>query len=463
MTIESYQNLVIGTGEAGKYMAWHLATLGQRTAIVERGLVGGACPNVACLPTKNVIHSAGVAALVGRAAEFGITIGPRQIDMAGVRNRKNKMVEALAKIHRDKFTASGAELVLGEARFVEPKTVLITLNAGGTRTIRADRVFLATGTRAHLPEIPGLAASAPMTHVEALNLDRLPAHLVVLGGGYVGLEFAQALRRFGSRVTVVQRGAQLLDREDPDVSEAILQLMRDEGVEVLLKTEIVNVAGLSGTELNVQVRSGSGERTLKASDLLVSTGRTPNTDRLSADKGGAELDARGYIRVNEKLETTAPGVWAMGDCAGSPHFTHVSFDDFRIVRDNLAGGTRSTRNRLIPYCLFTDPELVHVGMTETEAKAKGTSYRLSKLPMAAVLRTFTLSEQRGFIKALIGANDHILGFTAFGSEASELLSAVQTAMIAGLPYTVLRDTIFAHPTTAEGLTALFAKPPAPPQ
>jgi pyruvate/2-oxoglutarate dehydrogenase complex dihydrolipoamide dehydrogenase (E3) component len=459
MALEQYTNLVIGTGEAGKYTAWHRAKLGERTAIVERALLGGACPNVACLPTKNVIHSARVASLARRGAEFGLATGSVRVEMSGVKRRKTQMVDGLIQIHRNRFAESGAEVIMGEARFVEPRTVQIALSAGGERSIRAERVFVAVGTRAHLPDVPGLAASAPLTHVEALDLERLPEHLAVLGGGYVGLEFAQALRRFGSRVTVVQRGEHLLEREDPDVSGAIEQLMRDEGIEVLLGSAVVGVTGRSGAGLALQVRSGGSTRTVEASDLLVATGRVPNTDRLGADRGGIELDARGYVRVNEKLETTSPGVWALGECAGSPQFTHVSYDDYRIVRDNLAGSTRTTRNRLVPYCLFTDPELAHVGLTESEAKARGASYRLFQMPTAAILRTHTLSEMRGFVKALVGADDRVLGFTAFGAEASELLAAVQTAMIAGLPYQALRDAVFAHPTTAEGLTVLFAKPP----
>jgi pyruvate/2-oxoglutarate dehydrogenase complex dihydrolipoamide dehydrogenase (E3) component len=459
MALEQYRNLVIGTGEAGKYLAWHLGKEGERTAIVERGRLGGACPNVACLPTKNVIHSARVAALAGRAAEFGLVTGPLRVEMSGVKRHKQQMIDGLIKIHRDKFAESGAELIMGEARFVEPRQLRITLTGGGERTIRAERVFLAIGTRAQVPGVPGLAASAPMTHVEALDLDRLPEHLIVMGGGYIGLEFAQALARFGSRVTIIQRGAHLLDREDPDVSGALEQLMRDEGIGVLLQTEVAHVAGRSGDGIGVQVRAPGGARTIEGSDLLVATGRVPNTDLLDPDRGGVTLDRRGYVQVNERLETTAAGVWAMGECAGSPQFTHVSYDDYRIVRDNLSGGARTTRNRLIPYCLFTDPELAHIGLTESEAKARGVRYRLFKMPTAAILRMHTLSEKRGFIKALVGEDDRIIGFTAFGVEASELLAAVQTAMIAELRYQVLRDAVLAHPTTAEGLTVLFAKPP----
>ena len=308
------------------------------------------------------------------------------------------------------------------------------------------------GTRATLPDVPGLIDAAPMTHVEALELERVPEHLIVLGGGYVGLELAQAMRRFGSEVTVIERGPQLAGREDPDVGAALLELFRDEGIEVLLKTEVRHVDGRSGQGIRVRSAGANGDQTIEASDLLVAAGRTPNTQGIGADLAGVELDSRGYVKVNERLETTAPGVWAMGDCAGSPQFTHVAFDDFRIVRDNLNGGSRTTRNRLIPFCMFTDPELARVGLNESEARARHIAYRAARMPMAAVLRTRTISEPRGFMKMLIDeGSDRILGFTVFGAEASELMATVQTAMLGNLPYTALRDALFTHPTAAEGL------------
>jgi pyruvate/2-oxoglutarate dehydrogenase complex dihydrolipoamide dehydrogenase (E3) component len=376
--------------------------------------------------------------------------------MAGVARRKRQMVEGLVEMHLANFKASGAELIMGEARFTEPKTVEVALNGGGSRQLRGQRVFLGLGSRAAVPDVPGLAAAEPMTHVEALNLERLPKHLIVLGGGYVGLEFAQAMRRFGSRVTIIQRGKQLLEREDADIAAAVEQLMRDEGIDVLLQSEILHVTGRSGVGVTVRVREGALEKTLDGSDILVAAGRTPNTDRIDLDKTGVEVDARGYIRVNERLQTTAANVWAVGDCAGSPQFTHVGEDDSRVVLSDLEGGDRTTRGRLIPYCLFIDPELAHVGMTESDAKAKSVSYRLARQPMSLVLRTRTLSQTRGFAKALIGNDDRILGFTAFGAEASEMMAVVQTAMLGGLPYTALRDAIFTHPTAAEGLIGLFS-------
>jgi len=370
MTIEQCQNLVIGSGEGGKILAWKLAKMGQKTIVVERSMVGGSCPNVACLPSKNVIYSAKAVSLVDASTGLGVATGTLRADMPGVARRKRAMIEGLMELHHGNFKASGAELVMGEARFTEPKTVEVALNYGGTHLLRGDRVFLNVGSRASMPNVPGLAAAAPMTHVEALNLERVPDHLVILGGGYVGLEFAQALRRFGSRVTILQRGRQLLAREDSDVADALLELMKDEGIEVFLQAEVSDVTGRSGASVKLQVRAGTAERTLEASDILVAAGRTPNTDRLDAAKAGVELDDRGYIRVNEKLQSSAADVWAMGDCTGGPQFTHVGFDDFRVVLDNLTGGSRTTRGRLIPYCLFTDPELAHVGMTETEGRAR---------------------------------------------------------------------------------------------
>jgi pyruvate/2-oxoglutarate dehydrogenase complex dihydrolipoamide dehydrogenase (E3) component len=462
MSVEYYHNLIIGSGVAGKLLAWTLASQSQKTVVVERAMVGGSCPNVACLPSKNVIYSAKAASLVHPTKGLGVMTGAVRVDMAGVARRKWRMVNELVKTHLDKFKASGAELVMGEARFTGPKTVRVTLNAGGTRSLRGEQVFINVGTRASIPDVPGLAIAGPMTHVEALNLERLPEHLIILGGGYVGLEFAQALRRFGSRVTMLQRGPRLLKREDPDVAEALRALLTDEGVEVSLLSEVLSITGRSGAGVRLRVRSGAKERTLEASDILVAAGRTPNTDQLDAAKAGVELDARGYVRVNDRLQTSTPDVWATGECAGSPQFTHVGEDDCRVVLDNLSGGDRTTRGRLIPYCLFTDPELAHVGLTESEARTQGVPYRIARMPMAMVLRTHTLSETRGFMKALIGADDRILGFTALGAEASELMAVAQTAMLGRIPYTVLRDTIWTHPTAAEGLLGLFASPPSAP-
>jgi pyruvate/2-oxoglutarate dehydrogenase complex dihydrolipoamide dehydrogenase (E3) component len=458
--IDKFEFLVLGSGEAGKYLAWTMAKAGHRTAVVERRWIGGSCPNIACLPSKNVIWSAKVASLSGRGPEFGLS-SASTVDMAAVHRRKREMVEDLVNVHLDRYKQNNVQLIMGEGRFVGPKRLEVKTNDGTVRLVEGDRVFLNVGTHAAIPDIPGLRDANPLTHIEALELDRIPDHLIVLGGGYIGLELSQAMRRFGSRVTVIQRGGQIASREDSDVGQALLQLFQEEGIEVLLNTHVVDVAGTSGMEVNVTVQTSEKKMTLRASDLLVATGRIPNTDGIGLELAGVELDARGYVKVNEELQTTASGVWALGECAGSPQFTHVSFDDFRVVRDTLTGKKRTTKNRLVPFCMFTDPELARVGLNEKEARSRGLAYRLCKLPMTANLRARTLSETRGFMKALIAKeSDQILGFTMFGVEAGEVIAVAQTAMLGEMPYTVMRDAIYTHPTIAEGLNVLFAAPPA---
>src|SRR6266851_477896 len=388
---DRYEMLVLGSGAGGKLLARHMAKSGHRTAVVERKLIGGSCPNTNCLPSKNEIWSAKVADLVHPA----------------------------------------------------------------------DRVALNLGTHATIPDIPGLAAAEPLTNVETLELDRLPDHLIVLGGGYVGLELAQAYRRFGSRVSIVEVGLQLAGREDPDVADAVLEMLHDDGIEVHLGIKVLRVQGRSGQTVSLQMRTPAGDQTVEGSDLLVAAGRTPNTDGIGLDLAGVVLDDRGYIAVNDRLETSAPDVLAIGEAAGSPQFTHVSFDDFRIISANLSGGNRTKRDRLVSYCMFTDPPLARVGLSEGEAQRQGIAARVAKLPIAAVLRSRTISETRGFMKTLVEAGgDRILGFTMIGAEAGEVMAVVQTAMLAGMPYTGLRDAIIAHPTMAEGLGALFSNVPA---
>lgn len=461
--IQSYDVVVIGSGEGGKYVAWNLASRGKKVVVVERQYVGGSCPNIACLPSKNFIHGAKVAHYHQRGKEFGIVGGSSwHVDMALVRERKRRMVEGLREVHINNYKRSGAELLMGEARFTAPKTVEVSLPQGGTRTLSGEAVVINTGTRAQLPAIEGLAAAAPMTHVEALELDQLPGHLIVLGGGPVGLEFAQTYRRFGSKVTLIERGARLLPAEDPDVSAEIEQLFKDEGIELLLETTVRKVAGRSGSGVKLEAATGAQTRTLEGSHLLVAVGRAPNTERLGLGAAGITLTAQGFVQVDERLETSVPGVFAVGDCANSPFFTHVSFDDFRIVRDNLigAGAHHVKTDRLVPWCLFTDPELARVGLNETQAHERNIDYRLARLPMAGVLRTRALAQTRGFMKVLVGRqDDRILGFTAVGSSVGEVLAPIQLAMSAGLPYTSIRDLILTHPTITEGLVYLFAAVP----
>jgi pyruvate/2-oxoglutarate dehydrogenase complex dihydrolipoamide dehydrogenase (E3) component len=456
----AYQDLVLGSGAGGKLLSWHLASSGRRVAVVERHWIGGSCPNINCLPTKNEIWSAKVADLLHHAAKFGVITNSAQVDMAKVVQRKREMVAGLVALHLELYKKSGAELIMGEGHFVAPKMLEVKLSAGGTRLLTGERVFINVGTHATIPPIPGLAEAKPMSNIETLELDRLPAHLIVLGGGYVGLEFAQAYRRFGSRVTVVQHGPQLIGNEDADVSEAVQQLLVDEGSEVLVSSEVLQVEGRSGERVALRLRTPQGERRVEGSDLLVSTGRTPNTAGIGLEALGVKLDARGYVQVNDRLETTAPDVWAIGECAGSLQFTHISEDDFRVIRDNLAGGNRSTRDRLIPFCLYTDPPVARVGLNETEARQRGIAVRVAQVPMGTVLRTWTTGESRGFMKTLVDTqSDRILGFMMFGAEAGEVVATVQTAMLAGMPYTGLRDAILAHPTMAEGLGNLFSAVP----
>jgi pyruvate/2-oxoglutarate dehydrogenase complex dihydrolipoamide dehydrogenase (E3) component len=458
---EHYDALVLGSGEGGKYLAWHLARSGQRVAVVERRLIGGSCPNTNCLPSKNEIWSAEVAHLTRHASQFGTTTGPVTTDMVRVRQRKREMIEGLVAMHLDLFRSSGADLIMGEGRFVAPRTLEVRLNEGGTRLLTAERIVINIGTHASIPPIPGLAAALPLTNVEALELDEVPAHLIVLGGGYVGLELAQAYRRFFSQVTIIEQGPRLASREDPDLAAEIHKALTAEGIDVLLSAAARQVEGQSGSAVTVTALSPAGERTVSGSHILVAAGRTPNTANIGLEIAGVALNDSGTIRVNDRLETTAPNVWAIGECAGSPQFTHVSFDDFRVIRDNLAGLDRSTSGRLVPYCMFTDPPLARVGLSETDAANRGIAVRTAKLPMMAVLRTRTLDQTAGFMKALVAADsDRILGFAMFGPEAGEVVAVVQTAMLAGMPYTGLRDAIIAHPTMAEGLGALFSRIPA---
>src|SRR5260370_18731063 len=426
---EQFEALILGSGAGGKLLAWHLARSGRRTAVVERQWIGGSCPNVNCMPSKNEIWSANVAYVARHAAEFGTTTGRVAIDMVRVRQRKREMAGGQMAGHLRNYKDSGAELIMGAGRFVAPKTLEVRLNDGGTRVLTADQIFLNLGTHATIPDVPGLQAASPLTNIEALELDHVPPHLIVLGGGYVGLEFGQAYRRFGSRVTIIQHGSHLLSQEDPDVSDEMRRILSDEGIECLLAAQTLRVHGRSGKDVTLAVRTPAGEQRIEGSDILVAVGRTPNTAGIGLEEAGVELDARGYVRVNERLETMASDVSAVGESAGTPHFTHASVDDFRIIKDNLAGAKRTTRDRLVPYCLFTDPPLAHVGLSEHEAQQQGVTVRVARLPMSAVLRTEATDETQGFMKALVGgSDDRILGFTMIGSEAGDGMVVVQTAI-----------------------------------
>jgi pyruvate/2-oxoglutarate dehydrogenase complex dihydrolipoamide dehydrogenase (E3) component len=457
---EHFDIVILGSGQGGKLLAWDLARAGKKVAVVERQWVGGSCPAVACMPSKNEIWGARIADLARNAAHFGTLTGPVRVDMAIVQRRKQDMVEREIVLHLNAYRESGAQLIMGVGRFTGPRTIEVRLRDGATRLVAGKQVVVNVGSHAAIPNIPGIEAARPLTHIEALELDHLPEHLIVVGGGYVGIELAQAYRRFGSRVTIIETGSQLMVREDDDVAAEIAHILGGEGIEVLLDTEVTSVRGRSGEQVAIALRTASGERTIEGSDLLVAVGRIPNTAGIGLDIAGIEVGSHGYIRVSDRLRTSAPDTWAIGECAGSPQFTHVSVDDFRIVRDNMAGGTRNTINRLVPYVVFTDPPLAHVGLSERDAQAQQIAVRVAKLPMKQVLRTEATDETKGFMKALISeSDDRILGFTMIGSEAGEVMAVIQTAILAELPYHKLRDAVITHLTVAEGIGLLLSKVP----
>lgn len=458
---EEYDLVILGSGAGAKLLAWTFAERGQRVAAIERKYVGGACPNIACLPSKNIIHTAQIARYVRNSEEFGIKTEGFSVMMPAVRERKRRMVQGLVDTHLELYRRSGAELIMASGRFVAPRTLEATMPDGTKRLLRGTNVVVGTGTHAAVDSTPGLLQTRPLTHVEALELDVVPEHLIVLGGGYVGLEFAQAMRRFGSKVTVIDRNERLLHHEDEDVSDGLQGLFEDEGIDLVLGAKVQRVEGTSGESVRVSLVRNGVEREVAGSHLLVTGARTPNTKDIGLELTGVELTDHGYVKVNERLETTAPGVWAVGEVAGSPHFTHISEDDFRVVRDNILGGNHLTTGRQTPFCLFTDPEFARIGMSEAEARKQSVAHRLFKVPMAAVLRARSLMETRGFLKCLVARDsDRILGFAAFGVGAGEIMGCVQLAMLGGLPYTALREAVLAHPTIPEGLISLFSATPS---
>jgi len=458
---ETFDVVILGSGQGGKQLAWHLGRSGKKVAVVERKWVGGSCPAVACLPSKNELWSAHVAHVVRNAAGFGTIVDGVRIDMAKVRRRKQGMIDREIEFHLGAYKASGVDLIMGSGRFVGPKTIEVALNEGGTRTLVGNEIVINVGTHAAIPDLSDLKDAQPLTHIEALELDEAPPHLIVLGGGYTGIEMAQAYRRFGSRVSVIEPGPQIMTREDADVAAEMSRLLSNEGIDIVLNAQPLRVDGRNGKSVSVTVRRESKEQTIEGTHLLVAVGRIANTADIGLDKAGVALNARGFIEVDERLQTRASGVWAIGECAGSPQFTHVSVDDFRIVRDNMAGGNRKTGDRLVPHVVFTDPPLARVGLSEGEAQRQGIAVRVAKLPMQKVLRTLATDETDGFIKALVGAkDDRIVGFAMIGSEAGEVMAVIQTAMLAELPFTKLRDAVIAHLTFAEGLGPLFESVPA---
>lgn len=458
MAAEQYDVLVIGAGQAGVPLASDLARAGRRTVLVEREHVGGTCVNVGCTPTKTMVASARVAHLARRAADYGVHTGPVSVDMRRVRERKRANVQSWRAGSERRLRESGVELVLGEARFSGPKTVAVRLDGGGERAITADTIVIDTGARPSRPDLPGLDDVPALDSTTIMELEAAPEHLLVLGGGYIGLEFGQMFRRFGSRVTIVQSGPQLLAREDEDIAGAVAQILREDGVEVLLSSRAQRVERLAGG-LRLTVATPDGERAIEATHLLVATGRTPNTDRLNLQAAGIATGRGGFITVDERLATSAPGVYATGDVKGGPAFTHISYDDYRVLRENLLrGGSATTRGRLVPYTVFIDPQLGRVGLSEREAREQGLRVEVATLPMSSVARAIEVDETRGMMKAVVDADSgRVLGAAVLGIEGGEIMAVLQVAMMGGLHYTALKDAVFAHPTLAESLNNLFAQ------
>lgn len=455
---EHYDAIVIGAGQAGGPLATALGQSGRKTAVIEREHVGGTCVNEGCTPTKTMVASARVAYLARRGADYGVNTGPVTVDMAQVRQRKRAIVESFRNSSQRRIEQTeGVDLLAGEASFTGPNAIAVRLNDGEMRQLTADCLFINAGTHPSNPPIPGLESVPALNSTTIMELDTVPEHLLVLGGGYIGLEFGQMFRRFGSDVTIVQRGNQLLTREDPDVTEAIAAILREDGVTVLLETNAVRLAQHAAGGIDLTVRDAAGERTLTGSHLLVATGRVPNSDRLNLAAAGIQTDKRGYIQVNERLETSAPGIYALGDIKGGPAFTHISYDDFRIIRTNvIEGGNATITGRLVPYTVFIDPQLGRVGLSETEAREQGYSIRVARMPMSYVSRALEVDEPRGMMKAVVDAETaQILGCAILGLEGGELATLLQVAMMGRVPYTALRDGIFSHPTLAEAFNNLF--------
>jgi pyruvate/2-oxoglutarate dehydrogenase complex dihydrolipoamide dehydrogenase (E3) component len=462
-TVERYDAIIIGSGQAGTPLAIAFAEAGRRTALVESKQVGGTCVNEGCTPTKTMVASARVAYLARRGADYGVVTGPIRVSQGKVRERKQAIVNSFRDGSEGRMRKTrGLDLIFGRGTFVGPKIVEVQLNGGGRRQLSADTIFINTGTRSTRPTLEGLNEVPFLDNVSIMELDVVPEHLLVLGGGYIGLEFGQMFRRFGSQVTIIHSHAQLLTREDPDVAEEIAKILTEDGIELLLESRATRVSP-KGSKIEANVQGKRGERTVAASHMLVAVGRTPNTDNLNLEAAGIGTDKRGFVKTNERLETNVPGIYALGDVKGGPAFTHISYDDFRIIRSNLLEGKNvSIEGRLVPYTVFIDPQLGRVGITESEAAANGLKIQVAKMPMSRVARALEMDESRGFMKAIINAEtQQILGAAVLGVEGGEVMAMIELAMMGHLPFTVLRDGIFAHPTLAESLNNLFLAPGPP--
>lgn len=448
---EKLDAIILGSGQAGNPLARALSKAGKKTALIESKHVGGTCVNEGCSPTKTMVASARVAYLARRGGDFGVKTSDVSVDMARVRERKRAIVESFRKGNEDRLTrAENVELIRGEASFAGPKQVAVN-----GRTLGADWIFINTGLRSAIPPIEGIADVPLLDNASVMELGEVPEHLLVLGGGYVGLEFGQMFRRFGSRVTVIHRGKQLLEREDADIAEEVRKILAEDGIEILLNAHATRASGA----VELQVETKDGTRVVKGSHLLVAAGRVPNTEALELEAAGIATDERGFVRVNEFLETSVDGVYALGDVKGGPAFTHISYDDYRIVKANLLDGeSRTTRGRFVPYTVYIDPQLGRVGLSENAARKLGRQIRVAKMPMTSVARALEMDESRGLMKIVVDREtERILGAAVLGVEGGEVMSAIEIAMMGGLKYTALRDATLAHPTLAEALNNIFWK------
>jgi pyruvate/2-oxoglutarate dehydrogenase complex dihydrolipoamide dehydrogenase (E3) component len=454
----AYDVIIIGSGQGGNPLATSLAAAGCTIALIEREHVGGTCINEGCTPTKTMVASARVAHLARRAGYYGVHTGPVSVSMRRVRERKRAIVSSFRGSGERRLENGDVHLIAGEASFTGPHSLRVKRPDRTELLLSAPIIVINTGARPVDPPLPGLDQVPHLNSTTIMELDEAPDHLIILGGGYVGLEFGQMFRRFGSDVTVVERGRRLMGREDDDIAEEVARFLREDGIEILLSSAADHVEQTEDGNIRLTVRCPDGERVLTGSHLLVAAGRAPNTEALNLDAAGIGRTARGFVEVDDRLRTAVPGVYALGDCAGSPAFTHISYDDFRIVKAQLIDGAAATRkDRLVPYTMFIDPPLGRVGLSEEDARAQGRHVLVAKIPMSYVARAIEVDETRGFVKAIVDADtEQILGCAVLGIEGGEVMAMIEIAMLGKLSYTALRDAVFAHPTLAEMLNTLFS-------
>jgi pyruvate/2-oxoglutarate dehydrogenase complex dihydrolipoamide dehydrogenase (E3) component len=456
--MKTYDVIVIGAGQAGGPLAKKLALSGKKTALIERRYVGGTCVNDGCTPTKTWVASAKAAYMAAKSKDLGINVKSFKVDMVQVKKRKDKIISLFRNSSQSGLEATkGLTLIFGDATFTGPKTISVKLNDGGAVDMKADLIFLNTGCKTIIPEIEGLNDIDYLTSTTILDLDKVPEHLLVIGGNYIGLEFGQMFRRFGSKVTILEKGPRIVAREDEDVSEELTHILEEENIKIISGSQVIKFKKTRKGNISATVKTGKNEHQIKCSHVLVAVGRGPNTDTLGLDKTGVKMDEHGFIKVNNKLETNVKGVYALGDVKGGPAFTHISYNDYTIVYRNLVEGENlNIKDRPVPYCMFTDPQLGRIGLSEAEAKKQGLNFKVAKLPMAYVARAIETGDTRGFMKAVVDAKTKkILGATVLGQEGGEIMTVLQMAMEGGITYDHIRYCVFAHPLYSESLNNLF--------